>query len=232
MLSVLNRFRTPPTGVRRSRRNRLPPVSSQSIPDDIVDEILHRQHQRYQILQSLPEARTSQSAPAGSATRPRPNMTRYSHHAPEMRRRHQSRNPSTRPIPQPVPDFSVTERENFDLALGIQASMNNVSTHQTSDILPGHARPVRPTPVPVPTSSINDTPLPSVVVANERATTSCPICLDVIERDARGGMRSRMAPCGHVFHRRCLRRWKQERLQQHQRYECPVCRHDLSRQQN
>lgn len=247
MLNLLNRIITPPRGVGRpTRETRLPtrnnnfngrtpvrlsPLDNSnvtSIPSNIVDEILNRQHQRFQRLQSIPESRNNRPTRPNRVSIPShrqppiPNRRPPRPPRPTARRpsrataRQPSRNilsprvsredilrpsrPQLRPSQPPAPNFSITEHENFDLALGIQASLGSVSTHD----------------------------LPPVNVPQERSQTMCPICLEEIDPTAIGSMRSRMATCGHVFHRRCLRRWKNERQQQHQRYECPVCRFVLS----
>lgn len=216
MLNLINRFRTPPTGASRPRLSPLDGVSSQAIPSNIVDEIMNRQHQRYQILQSIPETRVTQSAPAGSQ---RP--TRHRHRSiPRPRQRPTSNRIPMRSRADSNPsggiDLSMTERENFDLALGIQASIGEIETtgdRVTNTNVNRPVRPVRQTSPQPPT---------------EESQPCCPICLDVIVRGGTGGDRSRMATCGHVFHRKCLRKWKQARIQQNRTYECPVCRHVLS----
>ena len=218
MLSLLNRIITPPRGVTRPMRTRtrlqsLPNQLLPSIPRNIVAEIVDRQHQRYQILGRLPNPappRPSRRPPHPSRQPSRIYRSPVNRSASIRPPRHPNINQPRLPNSRATPNFSMTERENFDLALAIQDSLANVPTNN----LP---------PVNVPTNN-----LPPVNVPNERSHTSCPICLDTIETGASGSMRSRMATCGHVFHRKCIRKWKQERLQQNRQYECPVCRFVLS----
>jgi hypothetical protein len=43
----------------------------------------------------------------------------------------------------------------------------------------------------------------------------CPICLD------RVGKRGKITICGHKFHKRCIRQWREIN------HTCPICRRDL-----
>lgn len=54
--------------------------------------------------------------------------------------------------------------------------------------------------------------------SDPRPEHSCAICLD----DVAGG-RSSALPCGHAFHRRCIRKWLRDHA------TCPVCRGDVQR---
>jgi hypothetical protein len=51
--------------------------------------------------------------------------------------------------------------------------------------------------------------------APEALGTTCAVCLFEIDTVAE----SVLAPCGHYFHRACLKRWLAEA------YCCPICRH-------
>ena len=77
-------------------------------------------------------------------------------------------------------DLSMTERENFDLALGIQASIGEIETTGDRVTNTNVDRPVRP---------VRQTPSQPTT---EESQTCCPICLDVIVRGGTGGDRERV----------------------------------------
>jgi hypothetical protein len=72
-----------------------------------------------------------------------------------------------------------------------------------------------------PSTATTDAPsLASAAVSSSSLSTlECSICFDAIDvRDRRQYM---LAPCDHLFHRDCLIRWMDQKM------ECPTCRREL-----
>lgn len=51
----------------------------------------------------------------------------------------------------------------------------------------------------------------------KKTPSSCCVCMEDIKRRF-------ILPCGHSFHRKCIRQWLNDN------HTCPVCRHDVSEQ--
>ena len=69
-----------------------------------------------------------------------------------------------------------------------------------------------------PASDLTERLEHSVVLQDDSALDSCPICYDEFV----GGDACARTPCGHAFHRTCIQRWL------HRSATCPVCRRVLS----